>query len=128
MKALVKSRAERGLWLEEIDEPAVGINDVLVRVRYTGICGTDVHIYEWDEWAQKTIPVPMAIGHEFVGEVVRAGTNVNDFFPGDIVSGEGHVVCGRCRNCLGWCWRRSGGATWRRWRARGASAGCISII
>ena len=100
MKALVKSRAERGLWLEEIDEPAVGINDVLVRVRYTGICGTDVHIYEWDEWAQKTIPVPMAIGHEFVGEVVRAGTNVNDFFPGDIVSGEGHVVCGRCRNCL----------------------------
>ena len=100
MKALVKSRAERGLWLEEIDEPAVGINDVLVRVRYTGICGTDVHIYEWDEWAQKTIPVPMAIGHEFVGEVVRAGTNGNDFLPGDIVSGEGHVVCGRCRNCL----------------------------
>jgi threonine 3-dehydrogenase len=100
MKALVKSKAERGLWLEEIAEPVMGINDVLVCVRYTGICGTDVHIYEWDEWAQKTIPVPMAIGHEFVGEVVRAGTNVNDFFPGDIVSGEGHVVCGRCRNCL----------------------------
>jgi threonine 3-dehydrogenase len=73
---------------------------VLVRVRYTGICGPDVHIYDWDEWAQKTIPVPMAIGHEFVGEIVSVGSNVNDFFPGDIVSGEGHVVCGRCRNCL----------------------------
>jgi threonine 3-dehydrogenase len=100
MKAIVKSRAERGLWLEEVDEPAVGINDVLVRVRRTGICGTDVHIYEWDEWARKTIPVPMVIGHEFVGEIVAVGSNVNDFFPGDIVSGEGHVVCGRCRNCL----------------------------
>jgi threonine 3-dehydrogenase len=100
MKALVKSRAQRGLWLEDIAEPEIGINDVLVRVRYTGICGTDVHIYEWDEWAQKTIPVPMAIGHEFVGEIIRVGSNVSDFFPGDIVSGEGHVVCGRCRNCL----------------------------
>ena len=100
MKALVKARAERGLWLEDIAEPAMGINDVLIRVRYTGICGTDVHIYEWDDWAQKTIPVPMAIGHEFVGEIVAVGSNVNDFFPGDIVSGEGHVVCGRCRNCL----------------------------
>ena len=100
MKALVKSKAERGLWLEDIAEPAIGINDVLIRVRYAGICGTDVHIYEWDEWAQKTIPVPMAIGHEFVGEIVAVGSNVNDFFPGDIVSGEGHVVCGRCRNCL----------------------------
>ncbi|MGB6973827.1 MAG: L-threonine 3-dehydrogenase [Terracidiphilus sp.] len=100
MKALVKARSEPGLWLEEIPEPAVGINDVLIRVRYTGICGTDVHIYNWDEWAQKTIPVPMAIGHEFVGEIVAVGSNVNDFFPGDIVSGEGHVVCGRCRNCL----------------------------
>ncbi len=100
MKALVKSKAERGLWLEEIAEPVIGINDVLVRVLYTGICGTDVHIYEWDDWAQKTIPVPMAVGHEFVGEVVAVGSNVNDFFPGDIVSGEGHVVCGRCRNCL----------------------------
>ena len=89
-----------GLWLEDIAEPEVGINDVLVRVHYTGICGTDVHIYEWDEWAQKTIPVPMAIGHEFVGEVVTVGANVNDFFAGNIVSGEGHVVCGRCRNCL----------------------------
>ena len=100
MKALVKSRAEQGLWLEEIAEPLIGINDVLIRVRYTGICGTDVHIYQWDEWAKKTIPVPMAIGHEFVGEIVEVGSNVNDFHPGDIVSGEGHVVCGRCRNCL----------------------------
>jgi threonine 3-dehydrogenase len=100
MKALVKRRAERGLWLEEIPDPAIGINDILIRVRYTGICGTDVHIYQWDTWAQKTIPVPMAIGHEFVGEIVAVGANVNDFYPGDIVSGEGHVVCGRCRNCL----------------------------
>ncbi|MGA2252056.1 L-threonine 3-dehydrogenase [Terracidiphilus sp.] len=100
MKALVKSKAEKGLWLEDIPEPVIGINDVLVRVRYTGICGTDVHIYQWDEWAQKTIPVPMAIGHEFVGEIVQVGANVSDFFPGDIVSGEGHVTCGRCRNCL----------------------------
>ena len=100
MKALVKSRAEQGLWLEEIAEPSIGINDVLIRVRYTGICGTDVHIYQWGEWAKKTIPVPMAVGHEFVGEIVEVGSNVNDFHPGDIVSGEGHVVCGRCRNCL----------------------------
>jgi threonine 3-dehydrogenase len=100
MKALVKSRAEHGLWLEEIPEPVIGINDVLIRVRKAGICGTDVHIYNWDEWAQRTIEVPMAIGHEFVGEIVAVGSNVNDFFPGDIVSGEGHVVCGRCRNCL----------------------------
>ena len=100
MKALVKARAERGLWLEDIPEPTMGINDVLIRVTHTGICGTDVHIYNWDEWAQKTIPVPMAIGHEFVGEIVAVGSNVNDFFPGDIVSGEGHVTCGRCRNCL----------------------------
>ena len=96
----MKSRPERGLWLEDVPEPSFGINDVLVRVHKTGICGTDVHIYDWDEWAQKTIPVPMPVGHEFVGEVVAVGSNVNDFFPGDIVSGEGHVVCGRCRNCL----------------------------
>ena len=100
MKALVKSKAEPGLWLEDIPEPEIGINDVLIRVRYTGICGTDVHIYQWDDWAQKTIAVPMAIGHEFVGQIVKVGSNVNDFYPGDIVSGEGHVVCGRCRNCL----------------------------
>ncbi len=100
MKALVKSKAERGLWLEEVPEPALGINDVLIRVRYTGICGTDVHIYGWDEWAQKTIHTPMTIGHEFVGMIEAVGSNVSDFFPGDVVSGEGHVVCGRCRNCL----------------------------
>ena len=100
MRALVKSRAERGLWLEDVPEPEYGINDVLIRVRKTGICGTDVHIYQWDEWAQQTIPVPMVIGHEFVGEVAAVGSNVNDFRVGDLVSGEGHVVCGRCRNCL----------------------------
>jgi threonine 3-dehydrogenase len=100
MRALVKSRAERGLWLEDVPVPEYGINDVLIRVKKTGICGTDVHIYQWDEWAQQTIPVPMAIGHEFVGEVAAVGSNVNDFKVGDLVSGEGHVVCGRCRNCL----------------------------
>ena len=100
MKALVKSRREPGLWLEDIDMPKIGINDVLIRVLKTGICGTDVHIYKWDDWAQKTIPVPMAIGHEFVGKIVEVGSNVADFFPGDLVSGEGHVVCGRCRNCF----------------------------
>src|SRR5277367_2987183 len=100
MKALVKSRAEKGLWLEDVPEPETGINDVKIRVLKTGICGTDLHIYNWDAWAQKTIPVPMVIGHEFVGEVVETGSNVADFFPGDIVSGEGHVVCGHCRNCL----------------------------
>ncbi|HEV2275727.1 MAG TPA: L-threonine 3-dehydrogenase [Acidobacteriaceae bacterium] len=100
MQALVKSRAGSGLWLEDVPIPAIGINDVLIRVLQTGICGTDVHIYDWDEWAQQTIPVPMVIGHEFVGEIVETGSNVNDFHPGDLVSGEGHVVCGRCRNCL----------------------------
>jgi threonine 3-dehydrogenase len=100
MKALVKSRSEPGLWLEEIPEPTIGINDVLIRVTHTGICGTDFHIYQWDEWARSTIPVPMAIGHEFVGEIVAVGSNVSDFHPGEVVSGEGHVVCGRCRNCL----------------------------
>jgi threonine 3-dehydrogenase len=100
MKALVKSRPEPGLWLEDIEKPAIGINDVLIRVLKTGICGTDVHIHKWDEWAQKTIPVPMAIGHEFVGRIEEVGSNVADFHPGDIVSGEGHVVCGRCRNCF----------------------------
>lgn len=100
MKALVKSEAAVGLWLEDIPEPTIGINDVLIKIRKTGICGTDVHIYKWDAWAQKTIPVPMAVGHEFVGEVVEVGSNVTDFHPGEIVSGEGHVVCGTCRNCL----------------------------
>jgi threonine 3-dehydrogenase len=100
MKALVKRKAKAGLWLEEVPMPEVGINDVLIRVDRTGICGTDLHIYNWDEWAQRTIPVPMVVGHEFVGEVVETGLNVTDFFPGDVVSAEGHVVCGRCRNCL----------------------------
>jgi threonine 3-dehydrogenase len=100
MRALVKSRAEPGLWLEDVPEPEHGINDVLIRVRRTGICGTDVHIERWDSWAQRTIPVPLVIGHEFVGEVVEVGSNVSDFHPGDLVSGEGHVVCGRCRNCM----------------------------
>lgn len=100
MKALVKRQAAVGLWMEDVPEPVPGINDVLVRVLKTGICGTDVHIYNWDAWAQKTIPVPMVVGHEFVGEIVEVGANVHDFFPGEIVSGEGHVVCGHCRNCL----------------------------
>ena len=100
MKALVKAHPAEGLWLEEVPEPEIGINDVLIRVRKTGICGTDLHIYGWDAWARKTIPVPMVVGHEFVGEVVSFGSNVSDFQVGDIVSGEGHVVCGRCRNCM----------------------------
>jgi threonine 3-dehydrogenase len=100
MKALVKRKAEPGLWLEDVPEPKPGINDILIRVHRTGICGTDVHIHKWDAWAAKTIPVPMVVGHEFVGEIVEVGANVSDFFPGQIVSGEGHVVCGRCRNCL----------------------------
>ena len=100
MKALVKSRAEPGLWMQDVAEPSIGINDVLIRVRKTGICGTDVHIYKWDAWASRTIPVPMVVGHEFVGEIVEIGSNVADFHAGQIVSGEGHVVCGRCRNCL----------------------------
>src|ERR1700677_1544335 len=100
MKALVKAHAQRGLWIEDVPEPQVGINDVKIRVLATGICGTDLHIYDWDAWAQKTIPVPLVIGHEFVGEIVETGSNVTDFHIGDRVSGEGHVVCGRCRNCL----------------------------
>ncbi len=100
MKALVKAQPEEGLWLEDVAEPEIGINDVLIRVHKTGICGTDLHIYGWDAWARKTIPVPMVVGHEFVGEVVSFGSNVSDFRAGDIVSGEGHVVCGRCRNCM----------------------------
>jgi threonine 3-dehydrogenase len=100
MQALVKAHAEPGLWLQDVPEPEPGINDVLIRVRKTGICGTDLHIHRWDTWAQKTIPVPMVVGHEFAGEVVAVGSNVSDFHPGDVVSGEGHVVCGRCRNCM----------------------------
>ncbi len=100
MKALVKAESREGLWLREVPIPEIGINDVLVRVIKTSICGTDVHIWEWDDWARKTIPVPMAVGHEFVGVVAAVGANVRDLCPGELVSAEGHVVCGRCRNCL----------------------------
>src|ERR1700748_2291996 len=100
MKAIVKSKAEPGLWLEDIPVPEIGLQDVLVRVRKAANCVNDVHILKWDEWAQRTIPVGMAIGHEFMGEIVEVGSNVLDFVPGQMVSGEGHVVCGRCRNCL----------------------------
>jgi threonine 3-dehydrogenase len=100
MKALVKKESKPGLWLVDVAEPKIGINDVLIKVDRTGICGTDLHVYEWDAWAQKTIPVPLTVGHEFVGEIVEVGSNVADFHPGNIVSAEGHVVCGRCRNCL----------------------------
>jgi threonine 3-dehydrogenase len=100
MRALVKARPEPGLWLEDVPEPDVGINDVLIRVDRTGICGTDLHIHDWDAWAQRTIPIGLVIGHEFVGDVVAVGDNVTGFAPGDLVSGEGHLVCGRCRNCM----------------------------
>ena len=100
MKALIKKESKSGLWLDEVPIPEIGINDVLIKINRTSICGTDVHIYNWDEWAQKTIPTPMIIGHEFVGTIEKMGNNVHDFSIGDVVSGEGHVVCGRCRNCL----------------------------
>jgi threonine 3-dehydrogenase len=100
MKAIVKKEQSVGLWLEDVPEPKIGINDVLVKILKTPICGTDVHIYEWDQWAQRTIKTPLTIGHEFVGTVAQIGGNVKDFEIGDLVSGEGHVVCGMCRNCL----------------------------
>ncbi|MHC4792431.1 MAG: L-threonine 3-dehydrogenase [Planctomycetota bacterium] len=100
MKALLKKEPREGLWLEEVPVPEVGINDVLIKIRKTSICGTDVHIYNWDQWSQKTIKTPMVIGHEFVGTVEKTGSNVHGFQVDDLVSGEGHVVCGRCRNCL----------------------------
>jgi threonine 3-dehydrogenase len=100
LKALVKAKTEPGLWLEDVPEPACGINDVLIRVKCTGICGTDLHIHSWDAWAQQTVPVGLVVGHEFVGDVVEVGANVSDFAAGDVVSGEGHLVCGRCRNCM----------------------------
>ncbi len=100
MKALVKKEAAPGLSLEEVPVPKISINDVLIKIKRTAICGTDMHIYNWDAWAQKTIPVPMVVGHEFVGEIVEVGSNVIDFSVGQIVSGEGHLVCGRCRNCM----------------------------
>ncbi|MEM9235914.1 MAG: L-threonine 3-dehydrogenase [Verrucomicrobiota bacterium] len=100
MKALVKSKAEPGIELCDVPEPEVGVNDVLIKVERTGICGTDLHIYNWDAWAQSAVPVPLVIGHEFVGRIVEFGPNVTDFELGDLVSGEGHLVCGRCRNCM----------------------------
>ena len=100
MYALVKRKAERGLWLEKAPIPEIGINDVLIKIKKTSICGTDVHIYNWNSWAQKTIPVPITIGHEFVGEIAEVGANVKGFMVGERVSGEGHLVCGACRNCL----------------------------
>ena len=99
MKALVKSKKEMGLWLEELPVPKCGPNDVLIKVRQTGICGTDIHIYNWDEWSQRTIPVPMGIGHEFMGEVAEIGSEVTGFTKGERVSAEGHITCGHCRNC-----------------------------
>lgn len=99
MKALVKSKAEEGIWLEDIPLPEVGHNDVLVKVNKTAICGTDIHIYNWDDWARKTIPVPMAVGHEFAGEIVELGSEVQGLEIGGRVSAEGHVTCGHCRNC-----------------------------
>ena len=100
MKALVKSKTEPGLWMQDVPDPEVRINDVLIKVDRAGICGTDLHIYHWDEWAQGEVPVPLVIGHEFVGEIVELGSSVQDFKVGDVVSGEGHLVCGHCRNCM----------------------------
>lgn len=99
MKALVKAKAEEGIWMDEVDVPEIGPNDLLIKIRKTAICGTDIHIYNWDAWAQRTIPVPMTVGHEFVGEVAAIGSHVRGFEIGDRVSGEGHVTCGHCRNC-----------------------------
>jgi threonine 3-dehydrogenase len=99
MKALVKKYSKPGLWLDEVPVPEIGINDVLIKISKTSICGTDIHIYNWDDWARKTIPVPMVTGHEYVGTVEAIGSNVHDVQIGELVSGEGHIVCGRCRNC-----------------------------
>ena len=99
MKALVKAKAERGIWMEDIAQPKVGHNDVLIKINRTAICGTDIHIYQWDDWARSTIPVPLAIGHEFAGEIVEIGGEVKGFVAGDRVSAEGHITCGVCRNC-----------------------------
>jgi threonine 3-dehydrogenase len=100
VKALVKEKAEPGLWLRDVPEPQPGPDDVLIRVLRTGICGTDLHIHKWDEWAARTVPTPLVIGHEFVGEIVEVGSSVRAHAAGEIVSGEGHIVCGRCRNCM----------------------------
>ena len=99
MKAIVKAKAEPGVWMEEVEKPTPGFGEVLIKIHKTAICGTDLHIYKWNEWAQKTLPLPLIIGHEFMGEVVELGESVNGFSVGDRVSGEGHLVCGFCRNC-----------------------------
>jgi threonine 3-dehydrogenase len=99
MRALVKKHAEEGIWMENVPEPEPGPNDLLIRVKKTAICGTDIHIYNWDEWARKTIPVPMTVGHEFSGEIVDMGSEVRGYHKGQRVSGEGHITCGHCRNC-----------------------------
>ncbi len=100
MWALVKEKPEEGIWMKKVPVPSVGYNDVKIKIRKTAICGTDVHIYQWNKWAQKTIPIGLTIGHEYVGEVVEVGQGARGFHPGDIVSGEGHITCGKCRNCL----------------------------
>lgn len=100
MKALVKKYPKKGLWLEDVPEPETGLNEVKIKIHKTSICGTDLHIYNWDQWSQATIPVPMTIGHEFVGHIVEVGDNIKGYKIGDLVSGEGHIVCGHCRNCL----------------------------
>ena len=99
MKALVKKHAREGLWMDEVPVPQIGPNDLLVKIKKTAICGTDLHIYKWDEWSQRTIPVPMVIGHEFCGIVQEVGSAVGGYKKGDRVSGEGHITCGHCRNC-----------------------------
>ena len=101
MKALSKLKAEPGIWMTDVPKPELGHNDVMIKIRKTAICGTDVHIYNWDEWSQKTIPVPMVVGHEYIGEIVEIGQEVKGFKIGDRVSGEGHITCGHCRNCRG---------------------------
>lgn len=101
MKALSKLKAEPGIWMTDVPKPELGHNDVMIKIRKTAICGTDVHIYNWDEWSQKTIPVPMVVGHEYIGEIVAIGQEVKGFKIGDRVSGEGHITCGHCRNCRG---------------------------
>ncbi len=100
MKALVKKYSEKGIWMDEVPVPEIGVDDVLIKIRKTAICGTDIHIYEYNDWAKRTIPVPMVVGHEFVGEIAEVGSNVKNFKPGELVSGEGHIVCGQCRNCF----------------------------
>lgn len=99
MKSLVKAKREPGIWMQDVPKPEMGVNDVLIKITKTAICGTDIHIYSWDDWAQATIPVPMTVGHEFCGEIVEVGSEVKGFSPGQRVSGEGHITCGFCRNC-----------------------------